>query len=77
MILRLLCLLFRQVLRWLALLSRSAAARDAELLRLRHEVAVLRRQAARPRVGPRVDGTPQATDQLRVSAPHGIQMGPV
>src|SRR5215211_6194696 len=47
---RLLYLLFRQVLRWLALLSRSAAARDAELLMLRHEVAVLRRQAARPRV---------------------------
>jgi hypothetical protein len=50
MTLRLLYLLFRQVLRWLALLSRSAAARDAELLMLRHEVAVLRRQAARPRV---------------------------
>jgi hypothetical protein len=77
MTLRLLYLLFCQVLRWLALLSRSAAARDAELLVLRHEVAVLRRQAARPRVDPRVDGTPQATDQLRVSAPYGIQMGPV
>jgi len=77
MTLRLLYLLFRQVLRWLALLSRSAAARDAELLMLRHEVAVLRRQVVRPRVDPRVDGTPQATDQLRVSAPYGIQMGPV
>src|SRR5829696_1821318 len=49
MTLRLLYLLFCQVLRWLALLSRRAAARDAELLMLRHEVAVLRRQAARPR----------------------------
>jgi hypothetical protein len=50
MTLRLLYLLSCQVLRWLALLARSAAARDAELLMLRHEVVVLRRQVARPRV---------------------------
>ena len=50
MALRLLYLLFCQVLRWLALLGRSSAAKDAELLMLRHEVAVLRRQVARPRV---------------------------
>jgi putative transposase len=43
MTLRLLDLLFCQVLRWLALLARSSAAKDAELLVLRHEVA-------RPRV---------------------------
>jgi hypothetical protein len=41
---RLLSLLFRQVLRWLALLASSSAAKDAEPLMLRQEVAVLRRQ---------------------------------
>jgi len=50
MTLRLLYLLLCQVLRWLVLLVRSSAAKDAELLMLRHEVAVLRRQVTRPRV---------------------------
>jgi hypothetical protein len=45
---RLLYLLFCQVLQWLALLARSSAARDAELLMLRHEVAVLRRVTRPP-----------------------------
>jgi putative transposase len=50
MTLRLLYLLFCQVMRWLALLARSSAAKDAELLMLRHEATVLRRRVTRPRV---------------------------
>src|SRR3954463_5488299 len=37
-----------RVLSWLALLARSDIAKDAEILILRHEVAVLRRTNARP-----------------------------
>jgi hypothetical protein len=48
MALRLIYLTFCQLLRWLALLARGSAADNAELLVLRHEVAMLRR--ARPSV---------------------------
>ncbi|MGP0023288.1 MAG: hypothetical protein ACLPKE_07960, partial [Streptosporangiaceae bacterium] len=48
MSLRLLYLIFVRLCNWLVLLSRSAASKDAELLVLRHEVAVLRRTRPRP-----------------------------
>jgi hypothetical protein len=43
-------LIFRQVLAWLGLLARTAQSKNAEILVLRHEIAVLRRQVNRPRL---------------------------
>ena len=45
---RLDCLMLARVLTWLVLLARSDAAKDVEILILRHEIAVLRRTNARP-----------------------------
>jgi putative transposase len=48
--LRLLYLIFLQLVGLLVLLTRSSASKDIELLVLRHEVAVLRRANPRPRL---------------------------
>ena len=49
MSLRLLYLIMIRVFGWLVLLGGSEASKDAEIMVLRHEVAVLRRQVTRPK----------------------------
>src|SRR3954447_14053931 len=55
MSLRLLHLIFQQMLRLVLLLGRTASTKDVELLVLRHEVAVLRHANPRPRLDGRTE----------------------
>jgi putative transposase len=47
---RLLYLILLRILGWIALLARSEASKDAEILVLRHQLLVLRRQVCAPKL---------------------------
>src|SRR3954451_15026116 len=80
MALGLVYLMLVRVLSWLALFARSDTAKDAEILTLRHEVAVLRRTNSRPTLTWR-DGAvlsalsrllPTPLRQLRLGSPRTL-----
>jgi hypothetical protein len=49
---RLLYPIMIRIFSWLVLLGRSQASKDAEIMVLLHEVAVLRRQVTQPKLAP-------------------------
>jgi hypothetical protein len=62
---RLLCLIAIRVFGWLVLLGRGQASKNAEIMVLRHEVTVPRRQVARP--------TPDWADRAILAPPGSCQ----
>ena len=78
MSLRLLYLIFARLCSWLVLLGRSTASKDAELLVLRHEVAVLRRTNPRARApsyrNPPRTATPATSSPMPITSPSAAAM---
>jgi putative transposase len=62
--LRLLYFASHRTVEWLALLARRSAAKDVEILVLRHENAILRRTNPRPRMDWADRATPAALARL-------------
>ena len=71
---RLTYLLLARVLSWLALLARSSATKDVEILVLRHEVAVLRRHNPRPTLTWADRALLSALGRLLPTPPHRLRL---